>query len=61
MPVVYKNREPKADSLFLCHDINPPRRAMKIHSVSVSDERSVVVTITLDESTPSLFIFFAIM
>ena len=33
----------------------------KIHAVSVTDENSVVITITLEDSTASPCIFFAIM
>ena len=39
----------------------PSERTIKIQTVNVTEDNNVVATIMLDVSTPSFFIFFAII
>lgn len=43
------------------YPIYPRNFIRNIQNVSVTDDNSVVAAITLDVSTPSFFMFFAIM
>ena len=47
--------------LVVCGHIQPTARRMKIHAVSVTEDKRVVATTILAVSTPSLCIFFAMI